>query len=83
MRESEEEIGSWHLRVLMQPIFIGTSPGFEYWTFLAISLDGEFKPVLNWENDASVWVPRDVVLSGEFAGHWVHPGVVQAIARAP
>ncbi len=83
LREAYEEIGSWRLYTLPEPVFIWLSPGFEYWTFVAASLDGEFEPILNWENDGYVWAPKNIVLSGEIADRWVHPGVVRAIENAP
>jgi len=82
-READEEIGVWRLRVFTQPIFIWRASGFEYWTFLASSFDGEFQPVLNWENDSYIWVTKNIVLSGEITGRWVHPGVVRAVGNAP
>ena len=80
-RETKEEIGSWRLRVFAEPIHVWRAPDadFEYQTFLAISLDGELEPKLNWENDDAIWASTDTVLSGEIDGRRVHPGVVRVV----
>ena len=81
VRETEEEIGVQSLRVYTKPISIWHAPdaNFEYHTFLALSLSGEFVPVLNWENDGYVWTTENEILSGRIEGRWVHPGVVRSV----
>jgi len=85
VRETEEEIGSWRLRVFSQPIYVWRAPdaNFEYQTFFALSLSGEFTPTLNWENDDSTWASASEVFSGKVGRRRVHPGVVQAVAHVP
>ena len=82
IREAKEEAGRGFssLKVGKQPLHVWTAPDakFKFYTFTG-TVDKEFKPTLNWENDAHYWVGIKDALKGTVHGHKVHHNVLNVL----